>query len=269
MPAVDLKEWKVTDRKTLTRHPWERARSAVILDLIKNEVGDANQPLKILDFGCGDLSVARDLAEKLPGASFIGIDSGYKEPNLAREIQNLSSDVKIVGLFPDLTSAEQNSKTHVDVVLLLDVLEHCEDDKDVLKKVKASRFIGPNTFFIITLPSHQSLWSKHDIFLTHYRRYSLKQLRQLLESADLHAKKIGYFFASLLLIRYFQVVAERIFPNLLFPWSKVSSERRSKLIDTMIVRTLSLDYKIGGLLRKLFLPAQGLSCFAVARNERR
>jgi len=60
----------------------------------------------------------------------------------------------------------------------MDVLEHLEDDHAMLKAIK-EKSVGEN-FFFITVPAFMSLWSGHDAYLGHYRRYTLASLRRLL-----------------------------------------------------------------------------------------
>ena len=46
---------------------------------------------------------------------------------------------------------------------------------------------------IITVPAFMSLWSGHDVFLEHKRRYTLPELKQKLVSAGFQIEKISYF----------------------------------------------------------------------------
>lgn len=56
----------------------------------------------------------------------------------------------------------------VDLILLLDLLEHT-GDKIVMEEVY--RIIKPNGYVIITVPAFDFLWSQHDIDNHHLRRY--------------------------------------------------------------------------------------------------
>lgn len=265
---MDIKEWKNSDQTNLRRHPWERGRSAIILDLLKSSEIELHSPLRVLDFGSGDLSVVRDLAQYLPKAQFIAIDQAYSEPGLSNSLRKLGAAENIQGFYPSLQAAEKVLPGEkVDLVLLLDVLEHCKDDLQVLIDVRNSTFIKEDTLFIITLPSHQELWSKHDLFLAHFRRYKTDQLQNLIRAAGFTSpiQKIGYFFASLLVVRYLQVFIERNFQRIALPWSNVSTRRRMPVLDSMLVAVLRFDYSLGKALRKLNIPAPGLSCFAVFR----
>lgn len=61
-----------------------------------------------------------------------------------------------------------------DGVLLLDILEHIEDDTRVIREVY--RTLNKGGFVIFSVPQDNRLFSKIDIKNKHYRRYSKKEL---------------------------------------------------------------------------------------------
>lgn len=114
----------------------------------------------------------------------IGVDTAYKEPTRA-----FRSDIIIHPAFP--------SGQQYDFMMLMDILEHVEDDVHVLKD--AVSHIRPGGFAFITVPAIPALTSSHDRFLGHYRRYTLKSLHRTIEPiACLEPVSMHYFFASLL-----------------------------------------------------------------------
>ena len=52
-------------------------------------------------------------------------------------------------------------KPEFDFILLLDVIEHIEKDRDFLRHV--SQFLKPGGFIVVTTPAFQSLWSPVDV----------------------------------------------------------------------------------------------------------
>ena len=82
-----------------------------------------------------------------------------------------------------------------DIVVMLDVLEHIEDDRSALAKVASC--ISRDGLLILTVPAYGWLWSSHDVTNAHFRRYSAKQLRARLESSGFRVEQIGYMFAGL------------------------------------------------------------------------
>lgn len=82
------------------------------------------------------------------------------------------------------------------LIILMDVLEHLEDDLKMLNEIKAS-CTGTNNYFFITVPAFYSLWSGHDVYLGHYRRYKIPTLRSVLEKAGYNTTNTYYLYGSL------------------------------------------------------------------------
>ena len=114
----------------------------------------------------------------------LGIDPAYNESSNA-----FRSSIKIQASF--------HEKTLYDVILLMDVLEHVEDDQALIHEV-IPRIKTPG-YILITVPALPFLWSHHDIFLGHYRRYTLNSLKKLITNfKELEILKIHYHFACIL-----------------------------------------------------------------------
>ena len=62
-----------------------------------------------------------------------------------------------------------SSSFNADIVLAKDVLEHIQDDYSTLKEWKTT--LKQNGLLFISVPVFLHLWSSHDIFLGHYKRY--------------------------------------------------------------------------------------------------
>jgi SAM-dependent methyltransferase len=62
-----------------------------------------------------------------------------------------------------------------DLIVLIDVLEHVDDDLEVLRSLR--RRLKPGGRLLITVPAYRFLWSRHDVMHHHKRRYTMKQLR--------------------------------------------------------------------------------------------
>ena len=66
--------------------------------------------------------------------------------------------------------------------------------------------VAAGTRFIVTVPAFMWLWSAHDVFLQHYRRYTLERIKGVLRAGGLTVESGCYFYAALLPI----VVLSRI-----------------------------------------------------------
>ena len=82
------------------------------------------------------------------------------------------------------------------LVVLMDVLEHLADDLDMLASIRRACEGGENYYFI-TVPAFQSLWSGHDDYLGHYRRYKIPMLRNVVKQAGFKSGKFFYLYGAL------------------------------------------------------------------------
>ncbi|WP_460124950.1 class I SAM-dependent methyltransferase [Pseudomonas sp. H3_G09] len=81
-----------------------------------------------------------------------------------------------------------------DLVLLMDVLEHVDDDLALLRSYVDK--VPSGSRFLMTVPAFQFLWSGHDDFLEHKRRYTLAQFETLAGDAGLTVQRGAYYFGA-------------------------------------------------------------------------
>ena len=97
----------------------------------------------------------------------------------------------------------------IDQMLLLDVLEHIEDDRAFLKLLKNK--LTDNGFLLITVPAFMCLWSSEDVSAGHYRRYRLKELCSLIKKIGFRIRYKSYFMSFLFIpILVIRVLFEKI-----------------------------------------------------------
>ena len=80
-----------------------------------------------------------------------------------------------------------------DLVLMLDVLEHIDDDRDAL--ASAFKALRPGGRLLMTVPALPWLWSRHDEANAHFRRYRRGGLRDVLSEAGFAVESVRYYFA--------------------------------------------------------------------------
>ncbi len=261
---MDLKELELTQTNH-GRHPWELARFEVVWDLFKQEFRNINfdAELHILDLGCGDTWFAEQLSKKLPYAKIYAVDTAFSDvqiQHLNNKYQN--SNIKV---FRELDELNNLGISQIDLVLLLDVIEHIADDIAFMSWLKGFKFINKKTCSFITVPAYESLFCEHDRFLEHYRRYTNSMLKEHLERAGWNTQKKGYFFLSLLPIRVLEVLNEKLLKRKKEYVKGIGGWKADQLKDKILVKVLVNDYSIGKYFRKLGLNLPGLSNFAVCR----
>ena len=83
----------------------------------------------------------------------------------------------------------------IEQIMLLDVLEHIEDDTEFLHLIY--RKLAPGGKVLLTVPAFKALWSSEDDTAGHYRRYKQEQLKETAQAAGFTVEYINYFFEFL------------------------------------------------------------------------
>lgn len=263
---MDLRELKVVDTSSV-RHPWETARLSVIANLMEAYLPELknNSDFILLDVGCGDTFFVESMAKKYPNAKMLGIDTAFDDIFLKR--LNTKFKGSNVSVYESIEKATPFINKKVSVVLLLDVIEHIEDDITFLTWLKSQPFISEETRFIISVPAYQKLFCSHDVFLGHYRRYTNSMLIDHINRAGLQTTHNGYFFFSLVLPRIIQVLKEKLFGAPPLDEVKGLAEwQPSKIKEFILDLILRTDFQIGFFLRKIGINFPGLSNYAICKK---
>ena len=263
--VLDIKEIRDIYHGQALRHPWETVRFEFVCShidtIIKKKRIDG---LKVLDFGAGDAFIGRELAARYKESRIVCIDSAFDD-SLTNALSELSSD-KDISFYSDL-KALKDTGFRANVVLMLDVLEHMENEMEALGRILESGFIDDNAVFIITAPAFQSLFSSHDEMLHHFRRYRLGRLGEIAKRADLREMAGGYIFLSLLLVRFFQVLLERTGLRQPVTGSALSSWQGGRIVTRLVETILQLDINISRLFNRLKVPYAGLTAFMICEKQ--
>ncbi len=176
------------------RHPWELARATFFNRLILGVV-ERNKPVRLLDVGCGDAWFSAQLFPQLPaGSELIGWDIALDDSLLRLYSSELPEG---------MTLTNREPAGPFDFILCMDVLEHVRDDLAMVADLK-ERFLRSGGFFVINVPAWLSLFSTQDLALKHYRRYTPREGKTLVNAAGLTLLKSGGLFHGLLGIRVIQ-----------------------------------------------------------------
>jgi SAM-dependent methyltransferase len=171
---MDLKEQDLLGQDIRT-HWYYRSKCAALLRLI----GD--RPVcGILDVGAGSGFFSRELLARTSAREALCVDTGYERDR----------DETVSG--KPLRFRRSCGAVDADLVLLMDVLEHVKDDRGLLAEYVAKMAAG--TRVVITVPAFRFLWSGHDEFLGHERRYAVGEVEALVRAAGLEVVTAAYFF---------------------------------------------------------------------------
>lgn len=263
---MDLVEVKNRKDTIVVRHPWELARFEIVTSILKDVM--KNEPdYNVLDIGCGDVFFISKMADIYPQAHFYAIDIAFTDDIIS--VLKESVKGKNIYLFKTLDEANLHLKKEADLVLLLDVVEHIEDDIAFLKSLHSNPAISNQTHIMITVPAYQSLFCSHDHFLGHYRRYTNKTLLHTIKSTGFAKVQLGYFFFSLIPPRIIQVLKEKIMkPNLNSETTGLVEWNKGAGITNLIKGVLLLDFKISKLIKNITgLSLSGLSNYILCKKH--
>jgi SAM-dependent methyltransferase len=159
-------------------HWWFIARRCIILRLMQKFLQN-NMTVAELGVGCGS-----NIQEFSKYYNIIGIDSS-------------EDSIKYCGLKgikikkAILPSTGELPHNHFDCILLLDVLEHIENDQLAIENI--SKLLKEDGFLFVTVPAYQWLFNNYDKFSCHFRRYTAKQLHHILINSGFRKIIISYY----------------------------------------------------------------------------
>lgn len=150
-----------------------------------------------------------------------------------------------------------NLDVKFDLIACMDVLEHANENVEAVKNIVSH--MSRNAILFISVPAHQFLWNDNDIFSGHFRRYSLNDVRQIVNSCGLRILKLSYW-------NQFMFVPSLIYCIL----SRFRKERKLKNNLTLIPNLFNnILYKIIKQENKLFIRfglMQGVSIFCICQK---
>lgn len=174
---MDLKEEEAIGGDP-SSHWYYISKGRAIRSLIGDEPRDS-----ILDVGAGSGVFSRMLTEAGLARSAVCVDPNYSDEFLATDDRGPVDYVRSV------------TETDASLILMIDVIEHVDDDVALISDY--ARIAPPGAQFLISVPAFNFLWSSHDEFLEHRRRYTIESLERSVRDAGLEPKASRYFFGML------------------------------------------------------------------------
>jgi len=139
---------------------WHRARLNWAEFVIRKHFANPSK-LNVLDYGCGTGGFLHELNQRLRFKAYAGIDTSEQAIYHAKKYGE------------HYHICDNHSARFLDgrdLILLMDVLEHIEDDEFFLRRLLENAATGAKV--LITVPAIQCFYSEWDKVLGHYRRYT-------------------------------------------------------------------------------------------------
>jgi len=241
------------------RHPWELSRLKAIRTICR-KVPIREGDLRILDVGCGDGFISHELAKDRRIGSITGIDIHLSDEQTA-EMGSTAEGVTFHNKHDDL------KRNHYNLSLLLDVMEHVEQDGAYLWDI-VRKYISPGGYVVITVPAHPFLFGSHDRFLKHFRRYTRKDLLEVIHGAGLECLSSGYLYFSLLPVRVLAASFEKWFPPKVERNRGIGSWKHGAIVTKALEFLLNTDLRLEMVLNRAGVTLPGLTVWALCKKQR-
>ena len=162
-------------------HWWFSARRRIVSALIKRQAP--------LEPGANILEVGAGTGSNLSMLQTFGWVDAIEPDEAARALASLRGGIAVGGgLLPDQVELPDD---RYDLIVLLDVLEHIENDRASLRVLK--RKLAPGGRIVLTVPAAPWLWSAHDVEHHHKRRYTKRTLHDALFDGGFHVRHMSHF----------------------------------------------------------------------------
>lgn len=188
---MDLKETEILG-KTIENHWYYCSKAKALIMLLKDVKIEM-----ILDVGAGSGFFSKHMLSATDAKTAFCVDVSYDE----------ELDDTVAG--KPIHYRRSIDSSNADIVLLMDVLEHVDDDIGLLNDY--AKKVHKGTLFLISVPAFGFLWSGHDMYLEHKRRYKLTQIENVARCAGLTVKSSVYYFGAVFPIAAFLRLTENYF----------------------------------------------------------
>ena len=140
---------------------------------------------RVLEVGCGNGNFSRRIA--LQAKALLAVDI---EPAFIEQTRQRTADLANVTVEEaDVTTMKWPSK--FDTAVMLDVLEHIEDDVAMLRSL--ARALEPDGRLVVKVPAIASIYNNLDRAVGHYRRYSRKHLNEVVAASGFEVQQMWGF----------------------------------------------------------------------------
>ena len=163
------------------RHWWFVARRRILAAVLERSAL-LPRPARVLEAGCGT-------GGNLGMLSRFGAVRAFEPDTEARGKAARRNHCEISdGALPGRVPF---AGERFDLVAVLDVLEHLDDDEAALRAL-AER-LQPGGLILVSVPAYAFLWSRHDVAHHHKRRYTRASLLAVARAAGFEPVSVSYF----------------------------------------------------------------------------
>ena len=180
--AFDEMQYEMLYPDGIENHYWFSSRNHIIAKVVKKYTVENES---IIEIGCGRGIVIKHLKEN--GINCFGVELASCKPCKGAE------SFILTGM--DAFVLNQEIRNEYSTLMLLDVIEHIEYPIQFINTI-LDNYKNIKTI-IFTVPARQEIWSEHDVFNGHFRRYDLDMTNDLVDSIGFKIDENAYVYQSL------------------------------------------------------------------------
>jgi SAM-dependent methyltransferase len=214
---------------------WYVARRQIVMTQVERLLHTRHDPSVrpcILDYGCG--TGLNLLCLSTLGDAY-GLD--MSERAVAFCVQR---GLTQVAHWHDRLAHRKPFGQSFDLITMLDVLEHVDDDVLLLQQV--STWLKPEGVLLVTVPAYEFLWSGEDYVSEHRRRYTRRRLSHVLRQAGYEIIKLSYFNTLLFPVQVMTILCQRLFA----PRAMYRSHIRplGATVNALLTRLMAAEHRV-------------------------
>lgn len=163
-------------------HWWHLARNVIVWHEVQEYLTSKSI---VLDVGCGRGIAVKSFRDR-------GIDCRGVELAETQPLDGLEPYIRY-GI--DASHLPYQERENVNVILLLDVIEHIPEPVSYLRDLVSA--FPRLSHLILTVPARKELWSNYDEFYGHFHRYNMEMIQDLAKHIQWRTFRQSYFFRPL------------------------------------------------------------------------
>jgi len=199
----------------------------------------------ILEIGAGSGAISAHLVDAAEHLSLI-----EPSPQQAEQLRQRFTGSSKISIFQDSLESQvaELAPASLDNVVMVNVLEHIEDDDAALRGIR--RGLKPGGHLMIMVPGLPFLFSKMDVRLGHHRRYLSRPLQDILQAAG------------------FQIISARYMDFIgILPWWLINTVGGQTEFNPALVKIYDLVFvPFSRFVESIVTPPWGKNVVIVARN---
>lgn len=202
----------------------------------------------LLDVGAGSGVFSRQLLDAGVCQHAVCVDPGYAKEHVESNHGREPRFTRSVNHVPEK------------LILMMDVLEHVDNDVALLREYTDR--MPADGLVLITVPAFQFLWSGHDVFLEHRRRYTKETIATVVRAAGLRVVRSRYFFGMLFPLLAVMRLTDRFLLSSGRYEAKSSLKKSPDLINNILTKVHDIE-------RAVLFPLNrfaGLTVFCLAKR---